>query len=383
MVVVLLFTSCSKDQQVYERGDIIESTLITEYTTDQVAQLVASKNFDNPFTLDYPVRAVRLVYQTVDPDGNKAKASGAIYYPLAGDEFPTVSFQHGTETARNFVASVAPGNSEAGVAGMVMASLGYVFISADYHGLGDSEVFYTYLMAESSTTTVIDMLRAADAWCNANGIKRNDRLFLMGYSFGGYVTMAIHREIDRHYAGEFSVTASAPLAGSFVLKETFDSIISRKTYDRPVLIAYVLASYNYHYKWNRIEQFFNDPYGSMIYDLYDGTKWLDVINNQLPVTVSGLLSPGFIDNYLSGNESDLIQAIALNEVLDWIPEAPVRMIHGDADSTVPYFNSVRALEYFEENGKSNADLITLEGKDHIEAAEDAIVMAIQWFEEMK
>ena len=79
----------------------------------------------------------------------------------------------------------------------------------------------------------------------------------------------------------------------------------------------------------------------------------------------------------------MTQAIGLNELLDWVPPAPVRLIHGDADTTVPYFNSVRALNYFETNGKSNVDLITIEGKDHIGAAEDAIILAIQWFNGMK
>ena len=382
-LAILLISSCSKEEKIYERGDIINSSLITEYSTEQISQLVASRNFNNPFTLEYPVKAIKIIYQTIDPEGNKAMASGAIYYPLAENVFPTVSFHHGTETARNFVASVGPGNSEAGVVGMVMASMGYVFVTADYHGLGDSEVYYTYLMAQESATTVIDMLRAADTYCQNNSINRNDKLFLMGYSKGGYVTMVTHREIDRHYGEEFTVTASAPMAGSYVLKETFDSIISRETYSRPVLISYVLASYNHHYRWNRIGEFFNDPYGDMIYDLFDGTNWLDVINNQLPVTISELLSASFLDDYLSGNEQDMSQAIALNELLDWTPVAPVRLIHGDADQTVPYFNSTRALEYFQSNGKTNVDLITVEGKGHTQAAEDAVVMAIQWFEGMK
>jgi len=383
LVIILLTVACSKEEKIYERGDIIESSAITEYSTDQVSQLVTSRNFNSPFTPEHPVKAIKIIYQTIDPEGNKARASGAIYYPQVDQVFPTVSFHHGTETASNLVASVAPGNSEAGVAGMVMASMGYVFVTADYHGLGDSEVYYTYLMAEESAITVIDMLRAADTWCNNNGVKRDDQLFLMGYSKGGYVTMATHREIDQHYSDEFTVTASAPLAGSYVLKETFDSIISKKTYARPVLISFVLASYNRHYKWNRIEEFFNEPYGSEIYNLYDGTQWLNIINNQLPTSVANLLAPEFINDYLAGNEQDLTRAIALNELLDWIPTAPVRLIHGDADTTVPYFNSLRALDYFETGGKSNVELITIEGKDHIGAAEDAIISAIEWFNAIK
>ena len=380
---LVLVAGCSKEEKVYERGDVIESSVITEYSTDQISGLVSDRDFNNPFMLKYPVRAVKIVYGTIDPDGNKATASGAVYYPLNDGVFPTVSFHHGTETGRNFVASVAPGNSEAGVAGMVMASMGYVFVTADYQGLGESEVFYTYLMAEASAITVIDMLRAAANWCENNNIQRNDQLFLVGYSKGGYVTMATHREIDLHYSDEFTVTASAPLAGSYVLKETFDSIISRETYSRPVLISYVLVSYNHHYKWNRIDQFFNEPYGSMMYDLFDGTNWYNVINLQLPTTISDLLSSRFISDYMSGKETDMIQAIASNEVLDWTPVAPVRLIHGDADSTVPYFNSVRALEYFQSHGKNNIELIAIKGKDHIDAAEDAIVMAIQWLEGLR
>jgi len=382
-IIILLIAACSKEEKIYERGDVIESSVITEFSADQVSQLVALRNFNNPFAPEHPVEAIKIIYQTIDPEGNNARASGAIYYPKVDHVFPTVSFHHGTETARNLVASVGPGNSEAGVVGMVMASMGYVFVTADYHGLGESEVYYTYLMAEASAITVIDMLRAADTWCENNGIKRNDQLFLMGYSKGGYVTMATHREIDQHYGDEFTVTASAPLAGSYVLKETFDSIISKETYARPVLISYVLASYNHHYKWNRIEQFFNEPYGSEIYDLYDGTQWLNIINNQLPKSITSLLAPQFITDYLAGNEQDMTQAIALNELLDWVPTAPVRLIHGDADTTVPYFNSLRALDYFETNGKTNVDLITIEGKDHIGAAEDAIISAIQWFNGMK
>ncbi len=382
-IIILLLAACSKEEKIYERGDIISSSPITEYSTQQISQLVASRKFNNPFTLEHPVKAMKIIYQTIDPEGNEASASGAIYYPLADDVFPTVSFHHGTETARNFVASVGPGNSEAGVVGMVMASMGYVFITADYHGLGDSDVYYTYLMAQATATTVIDMLRAAGTYCQNNGIRRNDKLFLMGYSMGGYVTMATHREIDRNYGEEFTVTASAPMAGSYVLKETFDSILSHQTYSRPVLISYVLASYNYNYHWNRINEFFNEPYGDRIYDLFDGTNWLDVINNQLPTTISDLLMPGFISDYLAGNEHEMSRAIALNELLDWIPVAPVRLIHGDADQTVPYFNSTWALEYFQSNGKTNVDLITVEGEGHIGAADDAVIIAIQWFEGMK
>ena len=86
---------------------------------------------------------------------------------------------------------------------------------------------------------------------------------------------------------------------------------------------------------------------------------------------------------MAGNEQDMTQAIALNELLNWTPQAPVRLIHGDADSTVPYFNSQLALNYFKANGKLNVDLITIEGKDHMDAAEDAIILAVQWFERIK
>ena len=40
-----------------------------------------------------------------------------------------------------------------------------------------------------------------------------DELFLLGYSEGGYATMALHRELQQFHSDEFTVTASAPMAG--------------------------------------------------------------------------------------------------------------------------------------------------------------------------
>ena len=43
----------------------------------------------------------------------------------------------------------------------------------------------------------------------------NGQLFLMGYSHGGHVTMALHRELEQYHANEITITASAPMAGAY------------------------------------------------------------------------------------------------------------------------------------------------------------------------
>ena len=77
-----------------------------------------------------------------------------------------------------------------------------------------------------------------------------------------------------------------------------------------------------------------------------------------------------------------MQALSDNSLLNYVPIAPVRLIHGDSDQTVPYFNSLAVKKYYENGGKTNVELITVEG-DHEGAAEAAIVGAMLWFESLR
>jgi predicted esterase len=89
-----------------------------------------------------------------------------------------------------------------------------------------------------------------------------------------------------------------------------------------------------------------------------------------------------MEGYRDGSESDFMRALEENTLLDFVPAAPVMLIHSKDDETVPFFNSGNLMEYYQSNGKSNIMLNMIEG-DHESAAEAAIVGAMLWFETLR
>jgi dienelactone hydrolase len=384
-LVPLLFflASCQKEQpKTAERGDIITTEQKRIYTLAENQALLDINKFELPFTLVYDVKAVKITYMTPQPDGKLVNATGAVYIPETTGEFPVICFQHGTQTQRYLVPSQGAGNSDAGLAGAVAASMGYVCVAADYLGLGESYIVPPYLLAENSATTVIDMLRASMSYLSSQGIQTDGSLYLTGYSQGGYVTMATHHEIEKNYSDEFQVTASAPLAGPYDLAATVDSIMEWGTYEQPILMAYLFNSYDHYYGWNRLSEIFREPWASEIPDYFDGSQMMAAINNRLPGSMDSIFTETFLTGYKSGGEQAFRDAIVSNSLLNFVPSAPVLLIQGDEDQIVPSFNSELAKEYYNSGGKTNVNITLVKG-DHEGAAEAAIVGAMLWFESLR
>ena len=89
-----------------------------------------------------------------------------------------------------------------------MAGAGYVVVLPDYHGLGTGQGDHPYMHEDTAAKAVVDAIRATKT-INAE-IEFSDKLFITGYSQGGFVTMAAHRAIQSLYSNIMTVTASAP-----------------------------------------------------------------------------------------------------------------------------------------------------------------------------
>ena len=63
----------------------------------------------------------------------------------------------------------------------------------------------------------------------------------------------------------------------------------------------------------------------------------------------------------------------------WAPRAPITLIHGDADTYVPYENATSARSILLLNGASSVDVVTIEGGDHGSSILPAIEYTLNWF----
>ena len=387
--ILINFQACNKEDNIdplspsiHERGEIVQSNSLGTMGVNEIQQLLAEGNMTNSFTLNYSVEAISINYYTKDGDGNQTIASGALFIPQGGNNLSLVSIQHGTQTKDDLVASVSPVNSTEGIIGLIMASIGYLVVVPDYPGFGVSNVMHPYIHAESLVPCVIDLMRAGKSYSSQHQLILDGRIFLTGYSEGGYVTLVAQRKIELNYAQEFNLTAVAPMAGPYDLYGTMQTLFQTGRYNHTAYLGFLLTAYNDIYGWNRLDDFFNPPYSSIVQNLFDGSKTFGEVVNQLPSAFSALMDSTFVNNVRNGNERAFIEAMHENTLLDWKPRAPINFFHGDADDISPYQNALTAVEKLKANGGMNIQLTTIPGGNHENSGPIAVVGAIQWFESM-
>ncbi len=387
--IMLFFTGCgggsgggggSAADVVLHPGDIVSLTKTATYTPTQMAEILNDMHISSPIV--YGIETFLLIYKTVDQNGNVINASGLLAIPL-GLTLPTalISDQHGTI----FSDDEAPSNNPLNASVILMTAMkGFILAMPDYIGFGaSSDKLHPYLIEKPSATAVMDMIRAVRKYCASNNIPLNDKLFLSGYSEGGYVTMATLKEMEEKYADEFKVTAAAPMAGPYDLKATTDFTLFNSMLNYSPFVADVVYSYNEYYGWNRLKEIINEPYADKLASLFDGDKKGDDIFAQLTNMTSQLFRPDFLAGYFSDGEQEIKNALAENSVHNWTPKSNMRIIHCDHDPIVPYFNAQNAFENFIANGSKNVELITLEGDDHVECAGPSYLQTVSWFETLR
>src|SRR5690606_25925463 len=100
----------------------------------------------------------------------------------------------------------------------LFASAGYATFIPDYLGYGAStQILHPYYNERYSAMAVIDMIKAGKIFCKNEDIPVSDKLFLAGYSEGGYVTLAAQKEIESNPAHNLKITAVAAGAGGYDL----------------------------------------------------------------------------------------------------------------------------------------------------------------------
>lgn len=123
--------------------------------------------------------------------------SGLLGIPQNDPKTPSLlSLQHGTIIGSEGAPSNYP-NSQAESGLNLIASLGFVTIMPDYIGYGVSKnIMHPYFDKKYSAQSVVGMIKAVKEYLKKQEISVSGRLFLLGYSEGGYTTMAAQQAIE-------------------------------------------------------------------------------------------------------------------------------------------------------------------------------------------
>lgn len=369
LICSLAITSCKKDDDGPATSNevLVSASFITTVSKTDVQARISSLLPGGGTLVNSGVKAYKIVYRTPAPDGTEVQASGLILVPdgFSGN-LTLLGFQHGTLWDYDAAPSLyKQAGYESYYMGTLAASLskGYIVAMPDYIGYGSSaSVFHPYIHRQTMGSSCLNMLRAARKFAADNQLSIKDSIKILGYSEGGYATMALHKTIDETASSEFKVAQSFPGAGPYdVLGNSKQVIQSTTTIQQKYMLGYVWVTlaYNKYYKINAANTTYfttpNIPAAQALLDFNFNTALTVVGNNP-----SQVFSPSFITSISNGSNTAMINALQDNNIYDWKPTGKVVLLHSVNDSSVSIQNSRRADSAMRARG-ANVTLVELTG----------------------
>jgi len=344
ILIVTIFTSCKKSDEKPDYDYFVSKELAVTYTTASITSMLNTGVQQYPelsAILQYvksDVSVYKIVY-TTEVYGESIEASGLVCIPGVPGEYPVISFQNGTNTVNAYAPSEFVINPSYQLVEFI-ASMGFVVVIPDYPGFGKSkQIPHPYLIAEPTVQSIVDMLYAVEESCEYDeftGITTLNEYYLVGYSQGGWATLALHKAMELEYNNDFELHGSVCGAGPYNLYELLQGIADIPEYPMPYYLGYIINAYSwYHQFTNPVSDLLNEPYASRISTLYNGTLSGSQINAQLSILTSELFRSDFISGFAaSPSYLSVREALISNSISAWNTSIPILFVHGEGDTHV-------------------------------------------------
>ncbi len=383
LLAALVTGGCKKGNHDGEPSHqyLVSVTKIGDFTKEQLnARFNDKSGLGYLAALDkYTISVFKIVYKTKFINDSTVLASGCMIIPQNAPAPSMISLEHGDILAAENLAPsyYMPGPSSATTAyneGSAEASNGFIVVLPDYLGYGASKnLFHPPFHSASLATASADMIRAAKEFLHDIHQPWNHKLYLQGYSEGGLANLSLQKYIEENHLPFNVKAASTGGAPSHITK------IAQYIFNYPSdpgsvknYLAVILFYNSFYPQLHRpVSDYLIEPYAT------------DVQNNGLNATINAslntILNPSFVNGINTGTDQGFLSALADNDVYDWKPVAPLRLYHGTADITIPYFNSEDAFNAMTARGAANVELVSLTGLDHDAAIQPYVLGSVQFF----
>jgi len=344
VILSLIFiTSCRKSDDKPDYDYFVSKELALSYTAPAIISML------NAGVQEYPelneiiqyvrsdVNVYKVIYNT-EVFGKEIEASGLICVPATPGEYPVISFQNGTNTVDAYAPTRYVINPSYQLVEFI-ASMGFIVVIPDYPGFGASgNIPHPYLIAGPTVRSVVDILYALKESCEIEftGIGALNEYYLIGYSQGGWATLALHKALELDYNDDFELHGSVCGAGPYNLFDLLQGIADITEYPMPYYLGYIINAYSWYQQFtNPVSDLLNEPYASRISTLYNGTLSGGQINDRLSVSVAELFTRDFITGFTSSpSYSSVRGALINNSVSAWKTATPILFVHGEGDTHV-------------------------------------------------
>ena len=372
---VLFFLSENLNAQ-----QLVSDSLIVHYTTSQVDSIFSANGV--PFSPTSGLSCHRLIYHTADAKQlGTTIASGLVVVPDSSTcPLAIAMYDHGTVLQK---ADVPSNMNYESLLSMILAAQGYFSIAPDYLGLGVSPGIHPYIHARSEAQAGIDLIFASKTFAANNNIALSDQLFLTGYSQGGHACMATHRAIQQNYAGQLTVTASAPGSGPYNLSGIQAAgLAGNNYYADPSYLPYLVIGYQsvYGNLYNNVGEFLKSPWDTVLPPLYNGLISTDSVDQIMPHHVDSFVVDSQLIRYNTDSAGDPLRIdLRDNDVYAWVPNSPILMTYCTSDEQVLYQSSLFAQNYFATHGDSISYVSDGGAYDHLGCVTPYLINVIGFF----
>lgn len=376
--LLLFVAACTPKDPTPANEYLVSSEKIAQLTKEQIVTQLTQSGLATglPVSLNAIIQngctVYKLTYHTKNVDGTAVDASGAVLVPDRSGSLSMLSVQHGTILEDRLAPSAFQATSEASLVGPFASALGYITVFPDYLGYGASkQIEHPYEHRASLASASLDMLMAAKEFFATNKIDWNNKLYLAGYSEGGYATMALQQKLEQLTNSPFQLKASSCGAGAYD-KTNFTKYIVNNTTSGSTsanrLYIWVLTTYNRIYNLNRpISSFLKEPYATQ-------AQSQSTISGSLNLAVTDAFKKGLND----GTDTGFLNALKDNDAYNFVPKIPTLLSHGTSDKLVDPLNTTNAYNAMIAKGATTVSYQPLTG-DHDTALGDYLSKTLLFF----
>ncbi|WP_422388624.1 alpha/beta hydrolase family protein [Bradyrhizobium symbiodeficiens] len=378
----------AQEGQVVKLSAGIEYQRIARWDADQLNKIlqVDTPAFAGITTAYSParnaVRLYRVTYPSVVPErGNKPTvASGLLAIPEdSGTSFPMVSYQHGTVYGKQEVPSFPQQSPETQLMLAQFAGQGYVVIGADYFGMGTSTEPEGYMVKASHQQATYDMLIASRAVLDHLKLTTT-KLFLAGWSQGGFVTMAMLEKLEQSGVKvDAAATASAPV-DAFVALNGFLNF-PRKNDASWVNSLFILTAFSFE-NYYGVPELARSLIADAYYDVSRKAYMREPFNPaDVPTDLHKLIRADYFDPQFFA-ASAYGRLVAQTQAYRWIVKSPVRNYYGESDEAISVGLGQLAMTYQRAIGSGNTavDAVSTGSTSHRGTFATAVPKWKTWFD---
>ncbi|MGM0666691.1 MAG: alpha/beta hydrolase family protein [Bacteroidota bacterium] len=388
LCLLTLIYACERDRE-FDHDHLVDYVLLRTYTPSNIINTMEALQSIYPGiseladNIEYGIRVYSISYKS-SFQGKEILATGLLSIPDVAGSFPVISYQNGTNTCHSNAPSANHNNLLYSLLNM-NSGAGFIILMPDYVGFGGSdEYLHPYYDTESSNHVIRDMILAAGEFTDyTEGIEVNGELFLMGYSQGGWASLAALKDMENYPPGDYRLQAASCGAGAYDLIDFTHYLLELETYPNPFYLPYYIESRRQNGVIDDpLDSFFKEPYASAIPSLFDGSLCNAEINSQLTTDLYELLTEDLINGFDTNDDFTALRSELLSSsITPWKVNTPVLLTHSNGDQSVPIEQSLNIYEGLLTAGtdESNIDFTELDGMLHNEAIIPWGINTLTWF----